>query len=68
MNSEYAVPISMINVDLTMIGSLDERTKECLPFVFRERVARFSHLKNIETQIKAKAAEREMYCGRAQRR
>lgn len=36
MNSEYAVPIRMINVDLTMIGSLHGRTKECLPFVFRE--------------------------------
>lgn len=39
MKSEYAVPIRMINVDLTIIGSLDGRTKECLPFFTCENVS-----------------------------
>lgn len=56
----------MISVVLTMIGSLSGE-QSILEFVLK-RAARFSHLKNIDTQMKAKAAESEMYCGSAQRR
>lgn len=56
----------MINVDLTMIGSLDE--KEIISDYFHASNFLLAHLKKIETQMKAKAAEREMYWGRAHRR
>lgn len=59
------MPIRMINNDLAMIGSLQ------INFRFKAFTIAMdptTHLKKIDTQMKAKAADSEMYCGSAQRR
>lgn len=55
----------MINVDFTMIGSLHKRIMSSFS---NEIYAIVYYLKNIDTQMNAKAAESEMYCGSAHRR
>lgn len=59
MKREYAVPIRITKVDLTIIGSLKQNLKNKSQTVGLENTK--TYLKNIDTQMKEKAAEREMY-------